>query len=88
MSEGNSDIAEQTVLDIGLNVQGIDGELLWDMGNIDMDVERFGEMPGGFEELYGGGGVGGEAMMFNLEEVQDFDKPWRVDQGLWAEMDL
>ena len=88
VSEGNSDIAEQTVLDIGLNVQGIDGELLWDMGNIDMDVERFGEMPGGFEELYGGGGVGGEAMMFNLEEVQDFDKPWRVDQGLWAEMDL
>ena len=78
VSEGTSDIAEQAVLDIGLSVQPLDGDLLWDMDNINMDRFDAGDL-----DLYVN-----DPMMFPLEELQnDFSKPWRVDQSLYS-MDL
>lgn len=78
VSEPTSDIHEQTVLDIGLTVQGLDNDLLWDMDNINMD---------NFESVADADMYMHDPMMFSLDDMQtDFSKPFRVDQSLYTDL--
>jgi hypothetical protein len=78
VSEATSDIAETAALDIDLQVQPLDGDLLFDMTNFNMENFESPDM-----DMFTN-----ESMMFPLEDMQhDFSKPFRVNQELYS-MDL